>query len=90
MQASTKEGKRDILVEVKGTRGLPTQVTLTANEVKVSQDPDVRWDLFIVHSISVSEDNGETLAEGGQIKLHQNHSVNVEGLTPTEFRYAVP
>ena len=86
----TKEGKRDILVEVKGTRGLPTQVTLTANEVKVSQDPNVHWDLFIVYSIGVSKVNDEMIAEGGEIKICQNHVVKEEDLTPTEFRYAVP
>ena len=86
----TKEGKREILVEVKGTRGLPTQVTLTANEVKISQDPKVRWDLFIVHSISVSKVNEEMIAEGGEVKLHQNHIVDDADLTPTEFRYKVP
>ena len=85
-----KDGKQHILVEVKGTRDLPTQVTLTANEVKVSQDPTVRWDLFIVHSINVSKDSEEIIAEGGKIRLHQNHVIKDADLTPTEFRYSVP
>ena len=85
-----KNGHEDILVEVKGTRGSASHVTLTANEVKVSQDANVRWDLFIVHSIIVTETENQILTDGGQINLHQDHVVKDADLTPTEFRYRVP
>ena len=59
----TKEGKKDIKVEVKGTRSPADKVILTINEVKSAKENETRTDLVVVHSIIIDKQGDEIVAE---------------------------
>lgn len=76
-------------VEVKGTQGLPNSVILTANEVRAASE-GVPTDLFIVHSIILTDTNGKKDASGGQTAILADWVPDANHLSPLSFMYAVP
>jgi hypothetical protein len=84
---STGESRR---IEVKGTRGLDGEVTVTKNEVVSSRDSTLPTDLFIVHSIDICEEGEKYIASGGEVTLIEDWNPLEDDLTPLSYRYRVP
>lgn len=86
-----EHGDLTIHVEVKGTQAAGERVILTANEVEFARDHADRMVLFVVHSISVSENSaGEPRAENGTENVLMPWDVDEGELSPISYRYAVP
>ena len=79
------KGSELLKVEVKGTVSLGRQVLVTANEVKEARMSGVKTDLFILHSIQVSE----AKASGGTINRIEGWIPSDESLIPTMFKHSV-
>jgi hypothetical protein len=84
---STGESRR---IEVKGTRGLDGEVTVTKNEVESARESAHPTDLFIVHSIDIREEGGTHIASGGKVTLIEDWNPLEDDLTPLSYRYRVP
>ena len=77
-------------MEVKGTRGNGETVILTANEVESAQGSSEPTDLVIVSHIELTEEQGETVASGGKLKVYQCWVPFGHDLHVTQYRYSVP
>ncbi len=86
----SKPGAKQRRVEVKGTRGSVSVVTLTAGEVNAAREPSAITDLFIVYEIQVAVLEGNPVASGGQKYVIQGWVPKDLDLEATQYRYNVP
>ncbi len=86
----SKPGAKQRRVEVKGTRGSASVVTLTAGEVNAAREPSAITDLFIVSEIQVSVLHGNPVASRGKTHVIQGWVPKDLDLEPTQYRYNVP
>ena len=81
--------KLEIRVEVKGTRGDGSSVTVTKGEVATTHSDEWRSDLFLLFGIGVRQEGDRMLAHGGTRMLFEDWRPDGAHLTALTFRYTV-
>lgn len=77
-------------VEVKGTQGGGDSVELTYGEINAARTSTEPTDLFILHTITITNLDGFVSGSGGVIKLLSDWKPLESDLRPTRFTYQVP
>jgi hypothetical protein len=80
----------EIHVEVKGTRGKGEAIQLTRNEVEHARGHKGRVALFVLHSVTVSDDPQGPVATGGQAEWTEDWDIEAGRLKPTAFQWSPP
>ncbi|WP_239015554.1 protein NO VEIN domain-containing protein [Archangium violaceum] len=83
-----KDETREVFIEVKGTQSAGSSVFLTRNEVEFARNNKSRMVLFVLHSIQMSEDQGEPL--GGVQTVFWPWDVDGGTLAPIQYVYGLP
>ncbi len=86
----TREGGKEVRVEVKGTLGRGACVLLTASEVANAFGSVWRTDLFVVSNIQLTQDRDKFVASGGRTRVIRGWVPGGDDLRPTQYRYRVP
>jgi uncharacterized protein DUF3883 len=84
-----RRGKDVLYVEVKGTQTEGEQIILTNGEVEFARNHKAQMALFILHSITVSEVNGDFQLAGGERNLILPWDVDHGCLSPLSFMYRI-
>ncbi len=80
-------GKREIHVEVKGSLGPLSFVTVTKNEVSHARDTS-GTQLFVLDSIELrTEQDGGLLTNGGRKRIWRDWSPSDDSLTPLTYSH---
>jgi hypothetical protein len=87
-----RRARQIIRVEVKGTTGAGESVLLTSAEVENARQPAEMWrtDLFVVHGIEIEDSKDGPAATGGEVRLIESWSPDLDDLEVTEYRYRLP
>lgn len=83
----TRSTGEEMHVEVKGLSGLPTQILLTHNEVRHSQDNNCC--LFVLHGVTIAGNGTSAVASGGTAQVISPWRVEFEDprLVATNYAY---
>ena len=84
------QGKKELLVEVKGTTNNGETVLLTRNEVNIHRDNYPHTALIIVQEIRLRNTDNGPLATGGSLAIHRPWQPAEDDLEALSFRYRVP
>jgi hypothetical protein len=79
--------KREIHVEVKGTRTAGEKIILTRNEVEHAKDHRRNMALFVLRDVKISRKNGRVIASGGRRDVTHPWRINETLLEPIGFEY---
>jgi hypothetical protein len=81
-------GEEVLRVEVKGLTGPLGDVEVTANEVRSARSPQIPTDLFIVHSITLTEhEKFHYIGENGNEHIESPWQPDDKNLEVTQYRY---
>ena len=81
-------GKRKLLVEVKGTQSQLSSITLTPNEVQLAKRSK-NIALFVQHSIKVRKHRKIVKASGGMSFIMNPWKINLKSLKPIAWEYTI-
>lgn len=85
-----KKGDQKRRIEVKGTQGDASSVTVTAGEVNAALSGSELTDLFVLYAIEVDRREGSINVSGGKARVVSPWAPGNGELVPTEFRYKLP
>ena len=83
-----RDGTREVFIEVKGTQSAGSSVFLTHGEVDFARRNKSRMALYVLHSIQVSEEEGEP--QGGVHTVFWPWDVDGGTLAPIKYAYGLP
>ncbi len=84
------KGEESRRVEVKGTSSGGDSVEVTSGEVQAARAGPEPTDLFVLHTITITREEGVVKATGGIVRLISGWLPDDGDLRPTRFTYQVP
>jgi hypothetical protein len=85
-----RKGSETRRVEVKGSQGDASSVTVTAGEVRAATRGPEPTDLFVVFAIEITKGPQGVVASSGRTRIITDWAPAASDLEPTEYRYRLP